>query len=71
MKIEALDEVILRRATKLGISDLEDAVQYVAALDFGADALIMRDIKGFPTRDRLPILTPTEWLGGFTEEAEG
>lgn len=53
--------VLLKKATRAGWPDFEDAVQHLSALDFKAQALITRDPAGFK-KSRLPIMTAAEYL---------
>jgi len=56
-----LDKQILDQAIDAGLSDLEDAIQYFSAVRAGADCIVSRDARAFPTSD-LPVLTPQELL---------
>jgi predicted nucleic acid-binding protein len=49
------------RAFQLPISDLEDAVQAVAADARGADCIVTRNTRDF-TGSPVPVLTPQEFL---------
>ena len=53
----AVDEQIIGQAIQAGLPDFEDAVQLFAALAAGADAIVTRDPKGFPT-PLVPVLNP-------------
>ena len=48
----------------LGGSDLEDALQIGAALDWKAAFIITRSVRDFK-RSTIPALTPTAWIGRF------
>jgi len=56
-----LDLQITNQAIDADIKDFEDAIQFFSALRIGADSLITRNTKDFPTGD-VPIQTPTEFL---------
>jgi len=58
-----LDSQITNQAIDSDIKDFEDAIQFFSALRVGADSLITRNPKDFPTDD-VPIQTPTEFLAG-------
>ena len=47
----------IAQAIQAGLPDFEDAVQFFAALAAGADAIVTRDPKGFPTQ-QVPVLSP-------------
>jgi hypothetical protein len=49
------------RAFQLPISDLEDAMQAVAADACGADCIVTRNTRDF-TGSPVPVLTPQEYL---------
>ncbi len=53
----AVDATIVQQALHSGRPDFEDAVQFYAALAAGADAIVTRDPKGFPTQ-QVPVLNP-------------
>ena len=56
-----LDLQITNQAIDSDIKDFEDAIQFFSALRVGADSLITRNPKDFPTGD-VPVQTPTEFL---------
>jgi predicted nucleic acid-binding protein len=56
-----LDSQITNQAIDSDIKDFEDAIQFFSALRVGADSLITRNAKDFPTGD-VPIQTPAEFL---------
>lgn len=57
----ALDKQILDQAIDADFGDLEDAIQYFAAVRAGADCVVSRDARAFPRFD-LPVLMPQELL---------
>ena len=48
---------MIQQALRSGLPDFEDAVQFFAALAAGAEAIVTRDRKGFPTQ-QVPVLSP-------------
>lgn len=42
-------------------TDIEDAMQYYSALDFGCECIVTRNTKDF-SQAKLPIYTPSEFL---------
>lgn len=61
-KIVPLDEKILRLAAELPHKDFEDAIQLFSAVQSKADCIVTRDIGHF-SKDYLPVVSPTEYLG--------
>ena len=59
-----LDSQITNQAIDSDVRDFEDAIQFFSALRVGADSLITRNTKDFPTGDVL-IQTPTEFLATY------
>ena len=55
------DSQITNQAIDSDIKDFEDAIQFFSALRSGADSLITRNTRDFPTGDVL-IQTPTEFI---------
>jgi len=51
----------LRSALSITIDDFEDALQAHCAIKIGADAIITRDIEGFPGID-IAVMTPTDFI---------
>lgn len=45
-----VDATVIGHALQAGLPDFEDAVQLFAALAAGADTVVTRDPKGFPTQ---------------------
>jgi predicted nucleic acid-binding protein len=50
-----------RRALRLPVADLEDAFQTAAALEFGAEHMVTRNIKDY-RRSPIPVITPAQFL---------
>ncbi len=68
--VEALDAVfqvvapgqaILRQALQAHSPDFEDAIQFFSALSIGAECIITRNVRDYPT-DVLPIWSPEAFL---------
>ena len=55
-----LDSQITNQAIDSDVRDFEDAIQFFSALRVGADSLITRNAKDFPTGD-VSIQTPAEF----------
>jgi len=53
----AVNEQVVGRALRANLPDFEDAVQLFAALEAGADVIVTRDPKGFPTNE-VAVLNP-------------
>lgn len=53
----AVDASVISQALQSGMPDFEDAVQLFIALAAGADAIVTRDPRGFPTQ-AITILDP-------------
>jgi len=53
----AVDVQVINQALQSGMPDFEDAVQSFTALSAGAEAIVTRDPKGFPTQ-AMAILDP-------------
>lgn len=54
------------RALSSDMPDFEDMLQFESAIASGCDVLVTRNGKHFP-KDRIPILTPTEFLNQYAE----
>jgi hypothetical protein len=52
---------IINRAIDSALSDFEDAVQFFSAVHCGADYIVTRNVKHFPS-DTVPALTPAAFL---------
>lgn len=50
------------KALSLNGPDFEDALQYAMAEKAGVDALVTRDLAGFPFSGKIPVLTPAQFL---------
>ncbi|MEK7411992.1 MAG: PIN domain-containing protein [Planctomycetota bacterium] len=55
------DAQVMNQAIDAKMPDFEDAVQYFTAIHAGAEMLVTRNLKHFPTRD-IPVVTPHEFL---------
>ena len=64
VRVISVDETTIRRATTLPMADFEDAVQTVAALDFGINIVVTRDKKGF-LGSGLQVYSPEDFLELF------
>ncbi|MDH4161893.1 MAG: PIN domain-containing protein [Nitrospirota bacterium] len=60
-RVAAVDEKVIDLSLASTFKDFEDAVQYYSALHVKADCLITRNKSDYRT-DRLPIMTPEEFL---------
>ncbi len=60
-RVAAVDERVIDLSLASSFKDFEDAVQYYSALHVRADCLITRN-KADYRADRLPIMTPEEFL---------
>ncbi|MBO6117977.1 MAG: PIN domain-containing protein [Bacteroidales bacterium] len=56
-----VDSSIVKQSLESSFNDLEDAIQYFSALNFGADTIITRNKKDFELSD-ITVLTPEEFL---------
>jgi predicted nucleic acid-binding protein len=52
------------QAEQMGLNDLEDAMQIVAAAACAADVIVTRNVGDFSTSP-IPVLTPREFLAKF------
>ena len=66
-RVAAVDEKVIDLSLASAFKDFEDAVQYYSALHVKADCLITRNKSDYRT-DRLPIMTPEEYLALIGEE---
>ncbi len=57
----AFDEQILNQAIDAELRDFEDAIQFFTAQRAGADTIVTRNPRHFPTGD-IPVQTPAEFL---------
>lgn len=60
-EVAPVTRAVLTDALDLGYPDYEDAVLHEAARHSGAEAIVTRDLKGFP-RPRLKMYAPEELL---------
>lgn len=67
-QLVACDARVLNQAIDSSFKDFEDAVQYVSALQAGADALVTRNPGHFPNTADCPVLTPSEFLAAHSFE---
>ncbi|MBQ9312433.1 MAG: PIN domain-containing protein [Bacteroidales bacterium] len=56
-----IDSFIVKQSLNSSFKDLEDAIQYFSALNFGAETIIARNKKDFELSD-ITILEPEEFL---------
>jgi len=56
-----LDEQIIHRAIDSEFADFEDAIQFFSAHRAGADFILTRNVRHFPT-EPISIVTPEEFL---------
>ena len=61
LNIITVDEDIIDKALKSGITDFENAVQYYAALTANVDFIITRNIKDYK-KATIPVLTAEQFL---------
>ncbi len=61
-----LTPAVMGKAIQSKMPDFEDAIQFFSALSIGADFIITRNIKDFPT-DILPVSTPELFLLVYSE----
>ena len=66
-RVAAVDEKVIDLSLASTFKDFEDAVQYYSALHVKADCLITRNKSDYRT-DRLPVMTPEEFLALIGEE---
>jgi len=66
-RVAAVDEKGIDLSLASTFRDFEDAVQYYSALHVKADCLITRNKADYRT-DRIPIMTPEEFLALVGEE---
>lgn len=57
LTICAVDLEVVQQALALNFNDFEDAVQYVCAMVYQADAIVTRDVRGFINAE-LPVVLP-------------
>jgi predicted nucleic acid-binding protein len=60
-RVAAVDEKVIDLSLASTFKEIEDAVQYYSALHVKTDCLITRNMADYRT-DRLPIMTPEEFL---------
>lgn len=62
--VAAVDEKVIDLSLVSDFKDFEDAVQYYSAITAKADCIITRDKSDY-TDDKVPVLTPEEFLALF------
>jgi predicted nucleic acid-binding protein len=69
VEVVAGDTSTVRQALAMQTKDLEDALQASAAIEFGADMIVTRNVKDYK---QLPIktLTPTAFVAAFMPNLE-
>lgn len=71
IEVAAGDTATVRQALAMPTNDFEDALQASAAIEFGADIIVTRNVSDFK---KLPItaMTPTRFVADYvTDEEEG
>jgi len=61
IKIATVDQKTIEQALNLDLSDFEDAVQMISAVQCHAEFLITRNVKDFQP-SLLPVMQPSEFL---------
>lgn len=64
----ACDAGVIRQAIDARFKDFEDAVQYVSAVEAGAECLVSRNPDHFASSEECPVLTPSEFLAAYAFE---
>ncbi len=64
----ACDGQIINEAIGAKFGDFEDAVQYMSAIQVGADCLVSRNVSHFPESGGCLVLTPAEFLAANSFE---
>jgi predicted nucleic acid-binding protein len=69
IEVAAGDTSTVRQALAMPTKDLEDALQASAAIAFGADIIVTRDVTDFK---KLPIkaMTPSEFASAYMPESD-
>ena len=62
VQVASMSEPVVDRALARQLPDLEDGLQFEAALAWGATHLITRNAKDFPRNDGVRVQTPAEYL---------
>jgi predicted nucleic acid-binding protein len=65
--VAPVNDDVVRRALAFTWSDFEDAVCAAAAETSGCDALVTRDLEGYPNAP-LPVIDPAAALSWLTQE---
>lgn len=58
LRIADVTEAVIQRAFRLGLADLEDAIQAAAALEAGIGVLVSRDARDYKGLSDLQVLSP-------------
>lgn len=66
VEIVSLTKAEFSQTIKSTFKDFEDALQFYAALEVGADVIITRDLKDFSTSS-IPVNSPTQYLRTIKE----
>lgn len=64
LDVAAGDAHQIKTCLNLGMTDLEDALQVAAALDWKAAFILTRNVRDF-RRSPIPVLTPEAWIKRF------
>ena len=69
MEVAAGDTATVRQALAMPTKDLEDALQASAAIEFGAELIVTRDVKDYK---KLPIqvMTPAAFAAQYRNEGQ-
>lgn len=59
--VTTVNEAVIDRMLQSEFADLEDAIQYYSALEFGAETIITRNIKDYSV-SQIPIITPQNFI---------
>lgn len=62
LEVAPVDAAVVRRAIRLAWPDFEDAVCAASALAMECDAIVTRDLLGFPSSP-IPVMDPETALG--------
>lgn len=66
VEIVSLTKAEFSQTIKSTFKDFEDALQFYAAFEVGADVIITRDLKDFSTSS-IPVNSPTQYLRTIKE----
>lgn len=68
LRFADVTEAVIARAFRLGLADLEDAIQAAAALEAGIGVLVSRDAQDFKGLKDLQVLSPDIALAALEVE---